>query len=275
MFEPFNPDRVHSYQGFNRFRYMRPNQEDVSLLTFASSLMTGRIRDPWIDRDNRRIFFTFRLIKEIRACLMLKWLNNCFPLVPVLFLMRHPCAVVQSRMALGWDTDDDIEPCLSQTTLIEDCLQDKLDLIRRAASPEEKHAIVWAIANLVPHQQFEPAELNVVFYENLCVRPESELPRIFAAIRQPYSPSALRRLSLPSSTSTRRSAILTGRDRVSDWKRTLSTVQIDRILRIVEAFGLEHFYGDSTLPLQDWQPTKGPRCDGLQQEADHTTSSAK
>jgi hypothetical protein len=248
MFEPFNADRVPDYRQFNRFQYMRPHDVNARLTRFAKSVMTGRIRDAWVDRRSERILFAFRLIKEIRVSLMLKWLHAQFPCVPLLFVIRHPCAVVQSRMALGWATDADIEPCLSQPALVDDFLQDKLDVIRRANTPEEKHAVVWAIAHCVPLQQFTRGELTTVFYEDLCTQPEIELPRIFSAIQQPFNPKTLSRLHIPSSTSTSRSAILTGKDRVGQWKVSLSTAQIDRILKIVEAFGLGELYADSTTP---------------------------
>jgi hypothetical protein len=73
--------------------------------SFARKVFTGEIRNRWIDRQNERIYSRYRLIKEIRINLALKWLHDNFPEVPILFLMRHPCAVVASRMELGWATD--------------------------------------------------------------------------------------------------------------------------------------------------------------------------
>lgn len=52
----------------------------------------------------------------------LKWLRIRFPKVPLLFILRHPCAVVLSRKELGWPADSDLEPFLQQESLIEDFL---------------------------------------------------------------------------------------------------------------------------------------------------------
>jgi hypothetical protein len=153
-------------------------------------------------------------------------------------------------MELGWATDRDIEPFLSQSQLVEDYLGPYLDLIRNAVNNEEKHAVIWSVSNLVPLKQFNSNQLKVVYYENLCTQPEIELPGIFEAIgyhssnRTPVTDS-----NQPSQTTRRDSAVVTGTNKIDFWKAKLSPSQIDNILRVVQAFGLGHLYGDSTLPF--------------------------
>ena len=62
------------------------------------------------------------------------------------------------------------------------------------------------------------------------------------------------RQTQPSQTTRRASAVVTGSDKIENWKKKLSRSQIDNVLRVVQAFGLGHLYGDSTLPLNknDW-----------------------
>jgi hypothetical protein len=249
LFEPFNPDLVSDYSRFHYFQYMRPGTENLEFHAFAQKVFTGEIRNRWIDRQNERIFSKFRLVKEIRANLALKWLHDNFPEVPILFIMRHPCAVVLSRMELGWATDSDIEPFLSQPELLEDHLGPYLDLIGGAVRIEEKHAVVWSVCNLVPLIQFHPDELKIVYYENLCTQPEIELPGVFEAIGYQYSGAAATSINQPSQTTRRASAVVTGTNKIANWKRKLSRSQIDNILRVVHGFGLDHLYRDSSLPL--------------------------
>lgn len=250
MFEPFNPDLVPDYRDFHYFQYMRPGCEEKKLCTFANKIFGGEVRNSWIDHRNERIISKYRLIKEIRANLMLKWLHDNFPEVPIVFLIRHPCAVVLSRMQLGWATDRDIEPFMAQPNLIADHLAPYIDMIENAETDEEKHAIIWSVSYLVPLEQFQPVELKIVYYENLCTQPEIELPSIFKAIGQQSQSFAFNRIvDRPSQTSQGTSAVVIGTDKVENWKKRLSSVQIDNILRIVDAFGLSHLYGDSFLPL--------------------------
>lgn len=249
LFEPFNHDLVPDYHYFHYFQYMRQDVENPELYAFAQKVFKGEIRNRWIDRQNERVFSKIRLIKEIRANLALKWLHDNFPEVPILFIMRHPCAVVLSRMELGWATDSDIESFLSQPQFMEDYLLPYLDLIRSARTNEEKHAVIWSVSNLVPLKQFRSNELKVIYYENLCTQPEMELPEIFKTIGYQYSSRLASHRNQPSQTARSGSAIVTGADKIGNWKQKLSHSQIDNILRVVQAFGLNHLYGDSTLPL--------------------------
>jgi hypothetical protein len=249
MFEPFHSQQVEAFEGFHYFQYMRPSERNDELRSYCHTVLSGSIRHRWIDRQVERILPKSRVIKEIRANLFLKWIHDQFPEVPILFIVRHPCAVVLSRMRLDWATDSDIAPFLAQEKLIDDYLYDRLDVIERAKSVEQKHAIIWSISNLVPMLQFQPEELNVVFYENLCTRPEIELPCVFRALGHDYRASVFERSRVPSTTAIRSSAVLAGRDLVTRWKDVLAPKQIDNILSIVEAFQLGHIYRDSFMPL--------------------------
>lgn len=250
LFEPFNPNLVPEYRDFHYFQYMRPGTENPEFGAFARKVFTGEIRNRWIDRQNERIYSEVRLIKEIRINLALKWLHDNFPEVPIIFLLRHPCAVVSSRMDLGWATDGDIGQFLSQPKLMEDHLAPHIDLIKNAKTDEEKHAIIWSVSNLVPLQQFKLNEIKIVHYENLCTQPEIELPAIFNAIGRKYEVSNNSVVNRPSQTARAASAVVNGADKISSWRKKLYAAQIKNILRIVEAFGLSYLYGDSLIPLK-------------------------
>jgi hypothetical protein len=254
MFEPFNSRKVPAFAGYSYFQYMRPEQQDAGLQQYCEVVLTGRIRDPWIDRQVDRLFPQYRIVKEIRANLFLRWLKCRFPDLPILFIIRHPCAVVSSRLQLGWDTDGDIAPFLAQPDLVTDFLQDKMHLVHACRTPEQKHALIWCISNLVPLRQFAVGGLPVVFYEDLVREPETELPRVFRLSGLDYDSAALASISRLSATTVDRSAIVTGGDKIARWKRDLSAEQIDSILSVVEAFGLGDLYGDSATP------TREPRC---------------
>jgi hypothetical protein len=153
-------------------------------------------------------------------------------------------------MKLDWATDDDIEPFLNQPDLMEDQLTSFVDLIKNADTAEEKHAIIWSVSNLVPLKQFDAAgDLGIIYYENLCTQPEKELDTIFDTIGQPYHRSVIDQINRPSQTAQDYSAVAIGGDNLSNWKKELSTTQIDNILGVVDAFGLSSLYGDSVLPL--------------------------
>jgi len=249
MFEPFHSRQVEAFRRFHYFQYVRPTEDNPELMAYCQKIFSGDIRHQWIDRQVEIILPRYRLIKEIRANLFLKWINNHFPDVPIIFIVRHPCAVVLSRMKLGWATDTDIQPFLDQQDLIADFLADKLEIIHRAETEEEKHAVIWCVSNLVPLRQYNSKGLNLFFYENLCLQPKREFPKLFNAAKQDYTNSISKYIRKPSKTVTRSSAVLTGENPVTQWKTKLSRNQIDGILSIVERFDLDYLYGDSPIPL--------------------------
>jgi hypothetical protein len=248
MFEPFNPRMVGAYSQFQYFQYMRPDNPDEALRGYCRRILTGAIRDAWIDREVDVLRQRYRVIKDIRANLMLRWLHRQFPEVPMLLLVRHPCAVVASRMKLGWATDSDIVSFTSQPDLVQDFLADRMRAIETANTEEAKHAVIWCVSNLVPLVQFAGTGLMVVHYEDLCTRPHAEFSRIFAQLGIDYHDSVFDDLAAPSMTSRAGSEIVTGGDRLADWSKVLSAGQVRNVLEVVDRFGLSYLYGESAVP---------------------------
>jgi hypothetical protein len=242
MFEPFHPEKVAEYSSYNRFLYRRPDDNDLRLQAFCASVFSGQIRDLWIDRTVSVLRPQARIVKDVRCNLLLKWISQRFPGLPLILLLRHPCAVVHSRLELGWDTDGDIEPMLKQQDLVEDFLQDKLDLIRGAWHDEEKHAIIWAIHNAVPLAQFQDGGLQVIKYEDFIADTAGSLRPLLGAVGWDFDESSSAEFARPSRTSSLATALDGARVATKRWERSLSTAQVDRILRVVEAFGLSHLY---------------------------------
>ena len=260
LFEPFHPGRVAEYSDHNYFQYVRPEASHPRLRAYCEKVFTGRMRHPWIDREVSYLRPRYRVIKEIRANLFLKWAKNQFPAIPFLFVIRHPCAVVLSRMQLGWATDEDLKPFLAQPELLEDYLADKLDIIRHARSDEAKHALIWCISNLVPLAQFQPGELNITHYEHLCAAPELEIPRVFQTIGHNLNSAVLAHANTPSRTATAYSAVMRAQDKLMRWQRELTARQVGTILSVVRDFGLDNLYGEDPMPLC---PIPGRRANRL------------
>jgi Sulfotransferase domain len=254
IFEPFYL-KVMKAAGLDPLGYISRSAQNEPLLAYCRDVLSGRIRHEWTDRQVKHTFPRYRVVKEVRSNFFLRWFAENFPSVPILFIIRHPCAVVLSRMQFsriedGWDPDVDIDFYLSQRELVADFLSDKLEIIEKAQTAEERHAVYWCINNLVPLKQFHGDELNIVFYENLCVHPNIELHKIFQRINHQYDDLQFSRyVERPASTVLPSSAILTGEDKMTRWRTVLSPEQIQKVLSIVRAFGLDHLYGDSVVPL--------------------------
>ena len=248
MFEPVNPWPVKPLHSANYIQYKRPTDEDAELADFCGRLFSGAIRLSWIDRHIDHLLPEGRVVKAVRANLMLAWLLQDFPHVRQVLLIHHPCAVVSSWLQLGWTAERDFAALLEQPKLVDDFLVDKWDLIKRVNTVEERIAIVWCVNQLVPLRQARSNDLHVVFYERLITQPEIEVPRLFQAIGRNPEDSIYGYLGQPSTTSQHNIAVVTGQDRLTHWQHKLSASQTDRIMAIVADFKLDFLYGHAVLP---------------------------
>ena len=246
VFEPFYPDKVSLCNNFRRKQYLRPDDRREEYLQPARTILSGGLRNSWTDRFNRKPVARWRLIKDIRANLLLGWLQSNFPEMPVILLLRHPCAVTYSRLKLGWR--DILDDTMEQEDLVEDFLQPFEGEIRAATTPFERSVFLWCIENYVPLRQLEPESIHVSFYESLCTRPEDEVRRLFAFLGKDFDGKVYDRINRPSSLIRRESAVVIGERPVDSWTRTVDDARRERAVEILTLFGLDRIYGESPLP---------------------------
>lgn len=249
MFEPFHNKKVDCLKKWKYRQYIRPTNSSTKYLNPAEKILTGNIKNPWIDKFNSRWLSRNRLIKDVRSNLFLKWLKNHFPHVPIVLIMRHPCAVANSKLKLNWDTH--IDNLLSQPNLIEDHLSPFLPKLKTAESTLEKHILLWCVENYLPLKQFEPGEIHIVFYENLCLNPEEEISKLSNFLDLNLLPEALKLIDIPSELTREESAINNDKNLISSWKNKLSPTQIEESLNILSYFGMDIIYNESPTPLMD------------------------
>lgn len=241
VFEPFHPGRVRMMQGFRRKQYLRPDDRREEYLGPARSALSGELRSLWTDRYNNKLVARRRLIKEIRANLLLGWMRENFPGMPMILLLRHPCAVVASRLSLGWR--DVLSETMEQEDLVEDFLLPVEAEIRAARDPFERHLFSWCIENYVPLRQFGPGEIHLAFYEEFLVRPEHELRRLFSFLGEDFDERAYRALARPSPLSRNPEV-----PSLDAWRRSVTDRQLERAAEILGLFGLDQLYGEGTMP---------------------------
>ena len=241
VFEPFYPDKVRACKNFRRKQYLRPDDRREEYLGPARKILTGGIRNFWTDRFNKRFVTRRRLIKDIRANLLLGWMHANFPGMPMILLLRHPCAVAASRLALGWK--DNLSEMMEQEELVEDFLLPMKADIRAARDGFERHVLSWCIENYVPLRQFEPGEIQLSFYENFLAHPEGEVRRLFTFLGEDFDARVYRTLRRPS--------YLSRRDEdpsVDAWRRSVSSSQLERTVELLALFGLDRVYGEGAMP---------------------------
>jgi hypothetical protein len=245
LFEPFRYDAVDEAKDFIYPFYLRPDSSNSRYLSSARKIISGQVKSDWINKENRRIFPHARLIKDIRANFFLKWLQNNFPGMKIILLLRHPCAVVNSWIAAGFGNGQlGRERLLANHDFVSDTDDILLNEYSKAGSDFERLVFLWCFSYQVPFQQFHYEDLHLVFYENLILRPRDEIRKLFQALGYKYSEAkALDSLYKPSSMTRKGETYFNrGALRVDGWKNSCSKEQSTRAFEIMTLFGMDALY---------------------------------
>ena len=246
IFEPFWPESVPECRPITAYQYLRPDCDDMQYVSPAKTIVSGDFRNPWTDQFNANFETPYRLIKGIRANLLLRWLYSHFPGISVIFLLRHPCAVVNSRMQLGWGPY--LGRLIAQQPLVEDFLASFMPRILDIGDEFEKQIASWCIENLVPLRQFKKAEAHVVFYEYCCLTPRKEIERLFCFLGKQPEASIVEQISRPAEFSREESAINRGENLIAGWRHSVTASQMRKAMDILKMFGLDSIYGADLTP---------------------------
>lgn len=249
MFEPFYPQKVPLCRSLRYRQYLQPNDSSPTHYAVAHAILSGKLRNGWVDRYNKKFIARSRLIKDIRANLMLKWLSINFPELRIVILMRHPCAVAVSKLKAGWGTH--LDEFLQQPQLLGDYLGPFETLLHTAQTDFEKHILLWCVENYVPLRQFNHAEAYIALYENLCLEPDLEYGKLFAFLNLQLAAEHRAAFFRPSAMSSETSAVLRGGSLVDSWRKNVTDAQLETAIKILKAFGLNQIYGGDSMPLTD------------------------
>lgn len=251
IFEPFRLEEVSLFRQlkFSSVQYIRDNCGNKQYAESIHSVLSGKLRSRWSNHLNKKFISNQRLIKAVRANLLLGYLYQNFPGLPIVFLIRHPCAVAISRLKLGWKTG--IDKYLSQSELMTDYLHEfrkEMEKVQDSGNKFEQAILSWCIENYVPLQQFQEDEICLVFYENLCQDPAYEIRRIFSFLDNHYDESVLASIYKPSKLSRKDSSIITGNSLLDGWRQHVSKSQLKRAIEILKLFGLDKIYSYESVP---------------------------
>lgn len=254
VFEPLSPiwsERARRLTGHNRrdkrylaSHYLRPGEDHPEWHDFQADVLTGRVRSYWTDFERTSLLPDRFAINVIRANLMLGWICDRFH-PAIVYVTRHPCAVVRARVRLGWKSD--VADILSQEKLVEDYLVPHVDRIADEPDPLGTHAVWWGVENLVASRELGTRPHYRVSYEELCLRP-IELARDLADWLDISLPRKLEPITRrPSRLSRRKNTGLSVEERLLLWKRQLSAEEQRRVLDWAHRLGV-HDYDDGVLP---------------------------
>jgi Sulfotransferase family len=285
VFEPLNQQWVPECPRWKMpGPYLRQGGSDPQWEAFFDGLLAGKISNYWTRQDNRRMpkFLTRRpltmrigarlaktqyhwqemhgrryVVKEVFANLMLHWLAN-YTRGRIVYLIRHPCAVVGSRVRRPEVWDFEMNEIFCESSLMRDFLEPFRRTIIGANTLIERLAVSWCVENIVSLSQGGSHDWLVCCYEEFLADREEAFMRV------------LRRLGLLPTSVTRKTADFLVSHPTHDprrsrpWHAPLSEAEGESVLRICEAFGLG-WYGRQSTPLL--APGDLPGITGIRNEA--------
>lgn len=248
VFEPLRADRVPEARVFANGQYLRREDADPRYVDPMTKILTGRMRNPWADHLNHAVVARRRLVKEIRANLLVPWLVDRFPGMPVVLLVRHPLGVASSRRELGWS--DHLGDALGQPDLVADHLDPEQErFLRGLTDPFARTVAQAGLEMLVALRMSTPQEVLAVTYEGLVTEPRVQAERVLRHVGQEPDAALDAALDRPSHLSRSDSAVNTGADRASAWTSRVDADDRARSLEVLQCLGIGEIYAvDEPMP---------------------------
>ncbi len=242
LFEPLRPGVTPSLDVLKQTPSVAlGSSADVAGEGAFRELVEGRLRDPWTDHLNRAWRPRRRLIKEVRGNALVPWMAARFPEVPIVLVVRHPVAVVDSRTTLGWP--DQLAWYLDDEHLVRAVPDDAVEAVRALRDPWRRAVAQWMFETWVPLAATEAPNLFVASYEVL-QEDRAAVRRVLEHVGQRWDDDVEAALARRSRTTVTRSPTASRRPRPDP--DALSFVD-----ELLVAFGLSgHFSASVSKPLR-------------------------
>lgn len=250
VYEPFAPARVRQARCFGPLHYIRPTCTDEALRKGAEAILSGKVRNLWVDKSNPSFIGSRRIVKDVQTNLMLGWMHRLWPQMPIILLTRHPLAVVSSWLKLGWGivfagTERVYDAVLGQEELLEDYPLIRVGMDEVDDSKKfEQFLLLWCVVHHVPYKQFEEGGVFFANYDELVANPEPGFSELFAYLERPFCWEEIEGvLNRPSKTNyQKRQFAAEGGAQKPEWMSVFGKEERKRAEEILEIFGLQGMF---------------------------------
>jgi hypothetical protein len=253
IFEPYHPDRRREMHSQGIFRYMRDGLSDQHLEDFTHRLFTGQVFTAASSVDAGNSLCPQKiLIKDIFTHLLAKWVLSRVEGIKLIIIVRHPFGVALSKNKLQkWSWMSEPAAFLSNPDLYEDYLHMFEKVITQASGGFEKQVAIWAVIHYVMFQVLDKDDYHLVYYENLCSRPEKELTAIMSYLGQDKNAvtEAIKNVDRVSRTSSVEEVRDRGRLNYTSWRKQLSDNEFGSGMQILRNFMLDEIYDRDFNPI--------------------------
>jgi hypothetical protein len=244
MFEPFNPRWVHAVRSLPEHAYLTEETISPEQAATVERVLAGHVRSPWVDQMSRPMVAHKRLVKDIRAHGLIGYVSRRWPTLRVVYVVRHPLAVMASASALNWS--DRLDRRLAQPQLVRDHLEPHMPYLTSLREPWERAVAAWCVDNLVVMRSLDPGTATLLVYEQAVADPATELTSVVTRVGQQADDELFSVLAQPSRMS-RVDGCSTADDRVSGWQTRVDGGLQRRALAVVAELGFGQAFGADPL----------------------------
>lgn len=247
IFEPFHPHCHRAARCFRYHHYMAEAGGSDIQCASARRILAGHTQSLWTAKHNLLLVAKQRIVKDIRANLMLHWLKELRPDMPLILLMRDPVDVYRSWRRLGWGRADGGEQSDLAAILAQRALLDDFPLIAEVADeidsddPVQVFSLLWCILYYVPLRKLAPQDYKLCRFEHLQQAPVEAFGELFRYLGLDLSPGEIERAAaMPSATSVSQHHAPgeSGEHTDSQWR--------NKMAGLLKQFELDQFYPPST-----------------------------
>jgi len=253
LFEPLHKD-VALHDLFTRAvqRYLPPQHADPALAHDLADAFTRTYDAPFVNQYATQAppegYTSGVMVKEIRITMLLAWLQHTFPHMPIVVIMRHPGAVLNSQLTQWHVYAPHLKVITQQPLLMHEHLESFRYELMAENSIFQNQLLVWTLSHYVLLRTLNHGQIHTLFYENLVLDPMNELKRLFAFLNRPFDEARIaQQVNIPSRMAGGTKAkVFSDLDR---WRSGFNRVQLTQIQLALEMFGLDAIYTThSTLP---------------------------
>ena len=244
IFEPLEGDPVAKRLPRGSEDIILAGERVPDLESFLAAAMRGAHVTRWSMRlaSQRRLLAADRfVVKHVQLCRASGWLAETFRDTPMVLVVRHPCAVVQSMLTVRWSGSNAAEILAKRP---EPATRRAVEILDGRDSPAEVFAALWASEMLAMLGETDPARTSLVAYESVVDDPAGTLGPVMEQLGLPRPPDLVARSSQPSATTHRSSVVRAAGDPLIGWVDRLEPADREAVLAVVRDAGVMGYSAD-------------------------------
>ena len=255
MFEPFLAQNFRpaiSYQS----EYPFPDAESGdSVDTHIRKVLQGNYVSGLVNVHPPKFLYSGLMIKDISSQLILDQICDLAPTMKGVMILRHPFAVASSKSrTFSWPSDP--MSFLSADNPRRGEIERFGEIMENVVASQDPlliQVLLWCLVHWYVFSSRAIHAFALVFYEDLVLNPQEELPRLFGDLEldSRYTENRHKveqKLSQESHVTFRNNVIAASKDRQALWHDQWESATIDAGLNILEHFGFSGVYSDGFSP---------------------------